>query len=164
MSGRRRRSLTVSLLTIGALFILSIAWPTETGRSQSHWTVGLKAGSLLGLGGVALEHETDASAVLVNLGFADGRQTLLLSGRRYGSAQPGNRTYLDARLGVMRVGGGTTADWVSLFAFGAGYEAPLLGIVRLTIETGVGLQNIEPSFTPLTRAGIFLGGTAGIRF
>ncbi len=148
----------------GLAITLLTAWPAVTAQAQDHWAVGLKAGSLLGLGGITLERGTAGSAGLLNVGFAEGRQTLLILGRRYASAQPGNRAYLDVRLGALRVDSGATAEWVSLFGLGAGYELPMLGLVRLAIETGIGLQNIEPSFTPLTRAGVFIGGTIGVRF
>lgn len=146
-----------------ALTLLT-AWSAGPAQAQDHWTVGLKAGSLLGLGGVTLERGTGGSAALLNVGFAEGRQTLLILGRRYAAAQPGNRAYLDVRLGALRIDSGATAEWVSLFGLGAGYELPILGVLRVAIETGIGLQNIEPSFTPLTRAGVFLGGTIGVRF
>lgn len=146
-----------------AVALLS-APPAATAQAQPYWAVGVKAGALLGLGGMALERGVAESAALLNVGFAEGRQTLLILGRRYGAAQPGNRAYLDVRLGALRVDSGATAEWVSLFGLGAGYELPRLGVLRLAIETGIGLQNIEPSFTPLTRAGVFLGATVGVRF
>lgn len=152
-------------MVAGTLLIVAIvAWPAPTAEAQDDWTVGLKAGSLLGLGGVTLERATGGNAALLNLGFAEGRQTLLVLGRRYGSPQPDGRAYVDARLGLLRVDSGPGADWVSLFAVGTGYELPRLGVVRIALETGLGLQNVQPSFTPLTRAGVFLGATIGVSF
>lgn len=145
-------------LTLAIALLLS----TTPARAQTHWAVGVKSGSMLGLVGLAAERETAGTAVGVNAGIEEGRQTVFFLGRRYSKLDPGNRPYVDVRLGVLRVEVGQSAEWIGLLAIGAGYEAPRVGPLRVTIEGGIGLQNLDPSFTPISRAGIFIGGSVRV--
>lgn len=150
------------LLGLGLGLVLSCA--AQTGQAQTRWHLGIKAGSMLGIGGIALERGNGASAIGANVGIGEDRQVLVFIGRRYGSARAGNRAFVDARIGMMRVDSGVSARFINMMAVGAGYEAPTLGLLRLTVEAGLGAHDIQPSFTPLTQAGLFVGATVSVNF
>lgn len=164
-NNRNGRHLLWCLRVVAILSLVIVTSASSMGQAQTRWTVGAKTGAIMGLIGIEVEREWTGTSLLLNAGGRADRLALMLMGRRYAAPRVGNRTFVDIRVGILQLrSGAAQQEIVSLFGVGGGYEAPLLGILRLTIETGVGLLDVNPTFTPLTQAGLYLGGTIGLSF
>ena len=163
--GRRARLRFEAVVAgiLGLVALMTMA-PQEV-LAEDRWVVGVKTGATLGFIGLELEREWAGRSVLLNAGGGIDRPvSALLIGRQYLTPNPISRPFFDVRLGTLGTGTVSEGRLSSFVGAGLGFEWRPIWVWRINLEVGIGVFDVDPSFTRIVHMGVFFGLSIGSYF